>query len=250
MLFPIYNDTANDFLKNRFQYVLVSKAVIDEIPVEGDTTVEVTLKKKKKNVDYYNVMLFSLSYAQTQLNFKQMNQSFGKNLFNSPLESAGLDFVNCIKEEELSVGVWISQIIPKTGDLSGDTSVQLKGFNFGLSLGYDILQKAKKIAILPSLGLGFQNLKLSTQVKNSQINFPYSSINATDIYKSPAFVVTPHLDLRFHLSSAIWLGAKAGYSLDVGNKQWTLNGKRRETGANLNQGGMFFQLMFVMGYKE
>jgi hypothetical protein len=60
MLFPVYNDTANDFLKNRFQYVLVSKAVIDEIPVEGDTTVEVPLKKKKKHVDYYNVMLFSV----------------------------------------------------------------------------------------------------------------------------------------------------------------------------------------------
>lgn len=250
MLFPVYNDTANDFLKNRFQYVLVSKAVIDEIPVEGDTTVEVPLKKKKKHVDYYNVKLFSVSYAQTQLNFKQLNESFGKNIFNSPIEIIGLDFVNCVKEDELSVGVWISKVLPKTGVLSSDTSFQLKGFNFGLSLGYDLLQKAKKIAILPSFGLGFQNLKLSTQVKNNQFNFPNSSSHATDVYKSPAFIVTPQLDVRLHLFASFWLGAKAGYCFDIGNKQWTLNGQRRETGANLNQGGMFFQVMFGGGYKE
>lgn len=248
MLFPIQADTANQFLTNRFKYILVSKVDISEIPVEGDSTVSKPATFKKDKI--YNLVQFGFTNSQMKMNTDRLNAKIGKNGFEKTLTSYGFNFLNISKDEVVSGGFSFAFIPPQTTKAINDTSFSLRGANIGLQLGYDVLQKSKRFCLIPTLDIKYQQLKFIPLVSKSQSSFPYNNDPVLDVYKNPCFIISPEIDLRLNFGGKMMIGIKGGYNFDLSNTEWKQNGKLRNTGANLNQSGLFFEAILSFGYQE
>ncbi len=249
VIFPIYNDTSNWFLKNRFKYVLVSKVIIPEIVLEQtDSSSEETDETNiKKHLYRYQFMHYGIAYSQLQMDIAGLNSALGNAGFNSSFESFGIHLFQNSKDNAMSKGASFFIILPQKTKFENDTNFSLQGFNLGVQAGYDIVQKSKRIAIMPLVGINYLQLKLIPDVKNPQTSFPFSNTPALDIYKNTAFLISPQLDMRVNPFGSLWIGVKAGYNFDFTNTNWKTAGKLHETGANLNQSGMFFETTLSYG---
>jgi len=249
MLFPIYNDTGNSFLKNRFKYILVSKESIEEIEVDGDTTIS-EKKEPSKYDKIYEVSHIGVSYGQLSMDISKLNSALGNLNFETPLSYLGFSYLFVSKDEGATAGLSYFHINEQSRSVNTDTSFAFSGYNFGFQLGYDLVQKVKKLSVMPLLGFDFQQLKLTSNIKDLETAFPYSSSPANQVYKNPKFIFSPQLDVRLRLFKGLWLGAKSGYHLDFNTKDWKLNGKRQNTSAQVNQSGLFFEGIISIGIEN
>lgn len=248
MLFPIQSDTSNQFLTNRFKFILVSKVDISEIPVEGDSTVSVPVKISTDKI--YDLIQFGFSSSQMQMNTDKLNSKLGKNGFGKTFESYGFNFINISKDEVVSGGFSFAFLVPHTTKAINDTSFSLRGANIGFQLGYDVLQKSRLFCLIPTIDIKYQQMKFIPLVTKSQSNFPYNNDPALDVYKNPGFLISPEIDLRVNFKGKTMIGIKGGYNFDLSNTEWKQNGKLRNSGANLSQSGLFFEGIVSFGYQE
>jgi len=247
MIFPLNNDSNNVFLTNRYKFILVSKLNAEEIPLDDDTT---KIKPGTKGVsasDLYNYVHYSFSYGRYSMKLTGLQSSLKTMDIHSPIESFGFHYLVNFKDGEPSFGNSFFKFRKQTTNSGTDTNFMLEGYNLGFQLGYDVLQKSKKVCIIPLIGINYQQIKLTPVIKNQGGNFPFSSMASNDIYKNPAFILTPQLDVRVNLFSVVWIGLKGGYALDVSKKEWRLNGKLRETNVPVNQSGLFFEAILSFG---
>lgn len=238
-IFPLYKGYYDLGLVKKFDFIIAIKKSVNRIEVENE------LPQYKGRTwyaySYSRWISFGPTYGQYAINLSNLNSSLVKYHFNSPLQGFGFDYFIDAKDATASGGFSLLFFNKQKTTLQNDTNFSLDGYNISGQIGYDLIQSTHRVSITPMIGLSFQQLKLSSTLKNVPDNFPYSTNQAFPVYKNPAIILTPQIDLRFTLFDGLGLGAKMGYGFDISNEKWRANGKRRETNANVNQSAWFFE---------
>ncbi|MCX6297268.1 MAG: hypothetical protein NTX97_14655 [Bacteroidetes bacterium] len=175
------------------------------------------------NSDYFNICYSaSLQY----LNFASLNHFFYQSKYstiNSPLESIGMEWSGTVPKKLYWSGN-INWTPAASAQLNDSIRLRLSGYSSSFCMGIDLI-KANGIDLAPTLGIGFQQLKL----KVLKIQKPDSSAYAFNegdfrVYHNPALTLNAILNLRMNLGS-FSINLSGGYVFDCSSPKWRYNGK-------------------------
>lgn len=166
-----------------------------------------------------------LGYGQ-QININPLNDFFYQKSYSklSPqIQSYGIEWSGVI-ENEMYWSYNINWTPAMSAQLNDSIRLRLSGYNTNLNFGYDFFE-ANAIDLAPTLGFGFQQLKLKV-LKTQNIDSAAYAFNEGDykIYRNSAPTLNAMLNLRFNIGG-FTIGFAGGYVLDCSSPRWRYNGK-------------------------
>lgn len=173
--------------------------------------------------EYYRVNFDLIASAQ-YVDFKQLNNYFsqtGHQNFKVPLYSFGVGFSGI--SDELYWSYVFNYTPAITQQINDSVKLRLSGYNTSLHFGKDFI-KSKYIDLAPTLGVGFQQLKL-TATKTLNPNASIYGFNEGDykVYKNPAVTVNGMLNLRFNIGE-VSFNFGGGVVIQCSSGRWRYNG--------------------------
>ena len=159
------------------------------------------------------------------INLSPLNNYFyqpGYSKLDGPLESVGFEWAGTNERFFWSYNLnWTPAI---SAQLNDSIRLRLSGFNSTLSFGGDLI-KSKVVDLCPSLGAGFQQLKLKVLKIQNPDSVAYA-FNEGDyrIYRNSAPTLNAMLNLRINMGD-FTVNFGGGYVLDCSSPRWRYNGK-------------------------
>ncbi len=187
---------------------------------------------KNNRYNHYNTSegdvklnLCFLGYGQL-ININPLNDFFYQKSYSklSPqIQSIGFEWSGVI-ENEMYWFYNLNWTPAMSAQLNDSIRLRLSGYNTNLDFGYDFIE-ANAVDIAPTLGFGFQQLKLKV-LKTQSIDSLAYNFNEGDyrIYRNSAPTVNAMLNLRFNIGG-FTIGFAGGYVLDCSSPKWRYNGK-------------------------
>jgi hypothetical protein len=139
----------------------------------------------------------------------------------SPVSSIGFEMSG---HSDLYWSYAINWTPATSAQVNDSIRLRLSGWNSTLSFGGDLI-KADAVDIVPTLGIGFQQLKLKVlNIQNP--NFPSNSFQENDfkIYRNSSPTLNGMLNIRINMSS-FTINLAGGYILDCAGQKWRYNGQ-------------------------
>lgn len=175
--------------------------------------------------DDVKLNLCFLGYGQL-INLNPLNDFFYQKSYsklNPQIQSIGLEWSGVI-ENEMYWFYNLNWTPAISAQLNDSIRLRLSGYNTSLDFGYDFIE-ANAVDIAPTLGFGFQQLKLKV-LKTQNIDSMAYAFNEGDykIYRNSAPTLNAMLNLRFNIGG-FTIGFAGGYVLDCSSPKWRYNGK-------------------------
>lgn len=166
-----------------------------------------------------------LGYGQ-QINMNPLNDFFYQKNYSklsSQIQSYGIEWSGVI-ENEMYWSYNINWTPAISAQLNDSIRLRMSGYNTSLDFGYDFIE-ANAVDLAPTLGFGFQQLKLKV-LKTQNIDSMAYAFNEGDykIYRNSAPTLNAMLNLRFNIGG-FTIGFAGGYVLDCSSPKWRYNGK-------------------------
>lgn len=183
------------------------------------------LTRYNSSEDGVKFNLCFLGYGQL-INLNPLNDFFYQKSYSklSPqIQSFGFEWSGVI-ENEMYWFYNLNWTPAISAQLNDSIRLRLSGYNSSLDFGYDFVE-ANGVDIAPTLGFGFQQLKLKV-LKTQNIDSMSYAFNEGDykIYRNSAPTVNAMLNLRFNIGG-FTIGFAGGYVLDCSSPKWRYNGK-------------------------
>ncbi|MCW3101614.1 MAG: hypothetical protein JWO09_54 [Bacteroidetes bacterium] len=173
----------------------------------------------------FDAINFGLHASVHYIDFKQLNRYFfqaGSHPLSNQVGAVGFEYSGGSSPLYGALSVdWIPAV---TADLNDSVRLRLAGFFSSVSIGGDLLN-SDVIQVIPSIGVGFQRLRLKVSEIRTTGTAPYTFHEGESrVYRNPSPTLDGMLNVRLNLN---WLslGLAGGYSLDCAGSKWKYNGR-------------------------
>ncbi|MCW3070956.1 MAG: hypothetical protein JWO44_846 [Bacteroidetes bacterium] len=190
---------------------------------------------QQESSDYVNAY-FNASVHY--IDFDQLNRYFlqpGSHPLSNQVGALGFEYSGGGNGVYGALNVsWIPAV---TADLNDSVRLRLAGFFSSVSIGGDLLH-SDVVQIIPSIGIGFQRLRLKVSNIHSTDTTGYTfSEGESRVYRNPSPTLDGMLNLRLNLN---WLslGIAGGYSLDCAGTRWKYNGRYLDASPRTSASGL------------
>lgn len=134
----------------------------------------------------------------------------------------------------------------KSTALNDSSSISFYGNKFSFFYGQDLLRSYRWDMILAG-GLSYQSLKLTQEFSGKTTVQSVGFLGDTPQYTYEKSALCLDLSLRTHYNIRhLTLGVLGGYSLDLGNRKWKINGSQVNSSVRGSAGGAY--LNFMVGF--
>ncbi|MBL0329619.1 MAG: hypothetical protein IPP64_09425 [Bacteroidetes bacterium] len=161
------------------------------------------------------------------INFSSLNNYFHQpnyNKIDSPLKSVGIEL--SARAIERMYWSFYANWTPAVSLQANDSiRLRLSGSSYTLNLGIDLFYKNEFLDLSPTVGLGFQQLKLKV-LKTQNPDSTAFAFNEGDyrVYRNSAPTLNAMLNFRMNLG-VFSFNISGGYLLDCSSSKWRYNGK-------------------------
>ncbi len=191
--------------------------------------------------DFHSSDAFNFGFFATAqyLNFAPLNHFFFQpnySTINDPLESIGMEWSGTMPKK-IYWSYNINWTPAASAQLNDSVRLRLSGYSSSFCMGIDLI-KANGIDMAPTLGIGFQQLKL----KILKIQKPDSAAYAFNegdfrVYHNPALTLDALLNFRINLG-ILSINMSGGYIFDCSSPKWRYNGKKLNDSPSTSVSGL------------
>jgi cytochrome c553/erythromycin esterase-like protein len=243
-LVEVTKDSLFEKLNEKYDFIIINNVAFDEEEEAADEVAEYEFD------DFGFDMRFGAygGYENLFADFDNLNNFFtglGLDEISSPITiiNYGMDIYNKGGVYwAMEGGQWLGH----STSISDSINIEVSGLRFMMYSGTDLFEK-QWISLIPRLGLGYSNLKMTITQDNLKENI--FGETSTRVYQNPAFLMDFGTELRFSYK-LLSIGFKGGYLWDVSKKRWISNEIMIENSPEQSLSGLYLGATLSVFYTD